>query len=79
MLRKVCTMRVLHNSKISGGKWPGCWLTNATDNQRLRPRRVTCRSICSVACIVCAFSRLMNEWASSMMSSVGGASALRIL
>ena len=30
---KVCTNRVLHSSKISGGRWPGCWLTNAIANQ----------------------------------------------
>ena len=75
MLRRLCTSRVLHSSKISGGRWPGCWLTNAVASHRFRPRRVTFRSISSVACIVCTFSRLMNEWASSITTSVGGASA----
>src|SRR5262249_41709398 len=52
MLRRLCTRRVLHSSKISGGRWPGCWLTNAVASQRFRPRRVTVRNISNVACIV---------------------------
>src|SRR5262249_39672915 len=56
--RRVCTSRVLHSSNSSGGRCPGCWLTKAIASHRFRPRRVTFRSMCSVACIVSARSRL---------------------